>query len=200
MENDDILFIICVLCCSVTLVMCIQLVDTQKKSNYYRSSFDNTVYILRMLIREIDTLEHSNMLLEEELSNHLGYISTLEHDSAKYMNSLKRCLEDLPSVMWIGERTANENQWTPHIYDCTEFSRDLVIELEQNGYVARVVRGYYHDVDGVTCDGINLEEFNCRHEWVCLGSEGDTGICIESVTGKIIPHSQYGTVYKFVDW
>ena len=150
------------------------------------------------------TLETFGTKTFETLNHTLSFLETTEHAKDNYkmkMNEyraeLERCYENKPEFLWIAEDIANANGWIANEYDCTEFSKDLVKELKNNGYKARVVNGYNYYINGTTCDGEDLEIFNCRHDWVCLGEEYDYGVCIEAVRGTIIPHSLYGNEYTF---
>jgi len=103
--------------------------------------------------------------------------------------------QSVPSFMTIAESNIY-HEYVLDEYDCTEFSNNLVYELRKDNYKARVVHGYYYS-NGEDCEGIDLEEFECRHDWVCLGEEYDYGVCIEAVTGELIPHESYGKYYIF---
>ena len=147
----------------------------------------------------------------EKLNHTLNFLETTEHAKENYRvkmeeyagklaenkAELQRCDENKAEFIWIAEDVANANEWEANVYDCSEFSRDLVYELKKNGYRARVVHGYNYYIDGKTCGGVDLKEFNCRHDWVCLGERYDYGVCIEAVRGGLIPHSLYDTYYEF---
>jgi len=159
----------------------------------------------------IDNLKLDNEICQNvsegnynNLKHTLEFLETIEHAKdnyqkkmLEYKDNLQECEENKPDFLWIAETIANNNEWVAKEYDCTEFSNDLVYELRKNGYKARVVHGYDYYINGTTCEGQDLEIFNCRHDWVCLGEEFDYGICIEAVRGTIIPHSQYGKKYVF---
>ena len=130
------------------------------------------------------------------LNHTLKFLETTEHAKDNYKAELQKCDENKAEFIWIAEDVANANEWEANVYDCSEFSWDLVYELRQNGYRARIVHGYYYNKNG-TCEGVDLEEFECRHDWICLGEEFDYGVCIEAVKGELIPHSLYDTYYVF---
>ena len=139
----------------------------------------------------------------KELNHTLNFLKITEEAKdnyrekmEEYRRGLQRCDENKAEFIWIAEDVANANEWEANVYDCSEFSWDLVYELRQNGYRARIVHGYYYNKNG-TCEGVDLEEFECRHEWVCLGEEFDYGVCVEAVRGILIPHSLYDTYYVF---
>ena len=89
-------------------------------------------------------------------------------------------VEDKPLFLQIAEEVANAHEYKPDVYDCTQFSYDLVKKLNEAGYEARRIKGYYLGNDDVQ-----------PHEWTKLT------IYIESTTGQIIePMEEYVKDYK----
>jgi len=89
-------------------------------------------------------------------------------------------LQVTPQV--IAQRVASSHEYIPGVYDCDNFSTDLVLQLRKAGYNANKCYGY--------CEGN-------WHYWVEVNLDGGP-IYIEATQGRIIPPQEYGQLYHFV--
>ena len=146
---------------------------------------------------EIRNHNHTQELLEWYEDKNELLIS--ENNEVEW--SLNDCVNNLgeyigePFFLGISREVANRHEYDYHEYNCVNYSYDLINEYKKHGVVAVAVSGYYYYINGTTCDGIGLTEFECGHMWVCLGTNGDSGLCIEAVTGELINPDYYRKYY-----
>lgn len=90
----------------------------------------------------------------------------------------------MPEFEHLAQDVANSHDWAYNKYMCVQFSRDLVKELNLNGYNARSVTGFRYE-NGNNCSEDNYKQFNCLHTWVVVE------VPVEATTGSIIPAAEY---------
>ena len=79
-----------------------------------------------------------------------------------------------PSFMEIAEEIAGATEYEADVYDCTEFSEDLVKALEDEGWVAETRWGYVND---------------SAHQWSVVE------VPIEATSGQVINPYYYNKLY-----
>ena len=93
----------------------------------------------------------------------------------------------------IAERVASDYEYEIHVFDCTEFSKELYNRLEYTGYEDIKIM--------IGCQTINktseLADFDNCHAWVVL-TLGPEEIYIESTTGEIKTKKYFND--KFPAW
>lgn len=82
-------------------------------------------------------------------------------------------------------KNVSNHSYAENIYDCTEFSKDLVKQLSGSGIASYCVSGFY----------INESNVSFRHTWVELKIDNET-IDIEATRGLFIPKENYSRLYR----
>lgn len=126
--------------------------------------------------KDLQITSLSTQLMEMSFKNHLLY-EKLEP------------IEPIINIIEIAEENANAHEWEYKVYDCTQFSTDLIKKLKEFGWNARMETGFWFD-SGNNCSQSNYKRFKCRHDWVILE------VPIEATTGKIIDPEIYKEQYK----
>lgn len=94
------------------------------------------------------------------------------------------CKKDIfIEIQKIAYNNSKNGEYEFGVYDCTEFSKDLIKKLDLAGISAYCVWG---NLDG------NL---TLNHTWVEIDINGEI-IPIEAVHGKVIPQKEYEKRYK----
>lgn len=86
------------------------------------------------------------------------------------------------SFIKVAEHLADERGYNEHIYDCSEFSKELVRREKDIGYNARYVVGYLHTKNEVLT---NTQDYNNTHAWV------EVSVILESTNGIAVPVEDY---------
>lgn len=117
-----------------------------------------------------------------------------------YILSEDNIFRDSPQsiVKDISNYNASRTEYVKNVYDCTEFSEDLVITLNSQGFNSYSVAGYilngqYHIVDSnyINSNKINMyylknRDLNIKfwHQWVYVE---DINQYVEATSGRFIP-------------
>lgn len=131
---------------------------------------------------QIDELKEENLNLIEE--NDALNLKISEQESQIYQ------IQSLFPFMQIAKNNANAHKWEYGVYDCTDFSRDLILNLQKEGYNAYMKTGFWYDLGNNSCSLSNYEKFRCLHNWVIVE------VPIEATTGGIIPLEIYRRDYQ----
>jgi hypothetical protein len=100
-----------------------------------------------------------------------------------YEEMKKVCLVNNPvysQLQQIAENNSNEHEYVLNKYDCTEFSKQLIVRLKDAGYNAKFCEGY--------------SDFNGQkslHNWIKIES-----VYVEATSGKIIEPDYYAIHYS----
>jgi len=106
--------------------------------------------------------------------------------------SIYNDLDEIIEVQEIALARADSHEYIREVYDCSEFSRDLVKDLNRIGYNAEVVYGFVDDYNYYLSESgdISLSKasalgFDEGHAWVRVYIN-QYPYYIESVTGVIL--------------
>lgn len=92
---------------------------------------------------------------------------------------------DFEKIETIAQEVANSHEYKLNVFDCTDFSKELVNKLKENGYTSRCTAGNYW-----------LSDYT-NHTWVSVWINGNR-FEIESTNGYFISNEDYKT-YE-VNW
>jgi len=123
------------------------------------------IVILLLLCSSITLLIKDQQLAKEDIEAEqieFKFNERWEHKKAFY---------DL--VEGIGTQVANETEWELHVYDCTDFSRELAKRLRAEGLDAYCVFGRWE-----------IPDYK-KHTWVEIDM-GDFFVEVEATSGYII--------------
>jgi len=150
--------------------------------NYYQNKLSN-------MEKETNNLQSNLNTCNEEYAKCQENVVNLTNIKCEY-NPVAYCPYSIPTFIDIAQQVASSHEYKANEFDCTEFSETLYDELYKAGWESKLKTGYYYE-DGETCTGFNKEEFNCRHDWLCL-----TNVCIEATAGTVIDPEDYKLRYE----
>src|SRR4030042_373514 len=139
---------------------------------------------------QIDDINSMFFDILENMSNDLPDIGAYQNNSsANATGCACVCLDSGPSFMKAVE-DITDHDYVPDVYDCTEFSTDLVMALRDDGWKARQVTGYYYGNNGTSCGPEEERRYDCRHSWVIVE------VPVEATGGWIIEPGIYDKYYS----
>lgn len=159
----------------VTIVLLLSLVNLLEKNNSLQKQLDSAngmkdlystwwsqeLHAKNEALINLTTCEYVNTELENFINN---------FDCECYCDSPTR-----PSFLTIAEEVATDHNYKKDVYDCTQFSDDLVRQLKAEGWEARK----------------NIGFFNGKlHEWVIID------INIEATSGRVIEPRVFEKYYR----
>ncbi len=105
-----------------------------------------------------------------------------------------KSVEGLYQIKEIAKEVANKTEYKLNVYDCTEFSRDLIKELNNLEIESYCVYGNYYEL---TDHGNYVTKKTSKHTWVAVDYQNKI-FYIEATKGEIIDHDNFDTNYKIL--
>jgi hypothetical protein len=90
----------------------------------------------------------------------------------------------------LSKQVSLSHNWTYPSYVCHDFSWDLMLLLNRNGFLSSTRLGKYYP-----CDSFSYDHWKCKHMWVEVWV-GNNLVSIEPQTGKVISPEQLKDHYK----
>ena len=90
---------------------------------------------------------------------------------------------EIPKIREIAEEVADSHEYELHVYDCTEFSKELVRRLREEDIKARCSAGLLLDAEYT------------KHTWVSVFI-GEKRLEVEATSGYIIHPEEYKMRYR----
>lgn len=142
------------------------------------------VYLLIGILILIISFFYIHFVLSEDLSYGINQIEQIKLTLDLYKDYYPSAL-DFEKIESIAQEVANSHEYKLHVFDCTDFSKELVKRLRKEGYKAQCTSGTNSAFDYI------------KHTWVSIWIENER-FEIESTGGYFIDDETYKT-YK-VKW
>jgi hypothetical protein len=136
------------------------------------SKFMEDWYFVKYMNESMDRIRaERNLVVCEQVKEQFKDLSNLRSQTFCYCSA-----PDYPSFVSIADKVADGHTYDINSYNCVDFSKELVKQLEAKGWSARVV---YKEYDGKA------------HSWVEVDN-----IFIEATSGLVLEPSLYQKYYR----
>jgi transglutaminase-like putative cysteine protease len=127
-------------------------------------------------------LPSTNLIIKDSNASYKPSINQLDYETGYYK---------LQVIEQSATKIYEATEYVIHVYDCTEFSRDLVKELRANNISARCVFGAYQED----------RYHRYWHTWVeVYDKDFDNKFYVEATGGYIIPEDEFKEHYEISAW